>query len=140
MRTLKLQIDGMSCASCASAVEKALAAAPGVQHASVNFLSRTATVSLLPTESTVASGTEQALIAAVRKAGYQARVQPGCKDLRDEQTAWWEIARTAGIGALLLMGWALGSSPFATALVITATALAAYPIFLRAGKALLAKR
>ena len=46
MKTVKLQVDGMSCASCARAVEKSLCAVPGVEKASVNFVSKTAVIDL----------------------------------------------------------------------------------------------
>lgn len=41
---LSLPIGGMSCASCAAKIEKALQAAPGVASAAVNFAGETATV------------------------------------------------------------------------------------------------
>ena len=41
---LSLQIDGMTCASCVSRVEKSLRAVPGVQQASVNLATEQATV------------------------------------------------------------------------------------------------
>jgi Cu+-exporting ATPase len=59
---LPLQITGMTCASCALRVEKALAAVPGVQGASVNLATERATV-----QGDAAAG---ALAAAVRQAGY----------------------------------------------------------------------
>jgi Cu+-exporting ATPase len=66
-RTTELAIGGMTCASCATRVEKALAKVPGVTHASVNLATETATVNLSGT----GSGPD-ALIAAVKKAGYEA--------------------------------------------------------------------
>src|SRR6478736_8387006 len=39
-----LPIGGMSCASCAARVEKAIAALPGVDDCNVNFATETATV------------------------------------------------------------------------------------------------
>ena len=65
---LALQVSGMTCSSCAGRVEKALAAVPGVTAASVNLASERAEVSLLR-----GSTDMQALIAAVRQAGYDAR-------------------------------------------------------------------
>ena len=62
---LKLQIDGMTCASCVMRVEKALRAVPGVTDASVNPATEHATVSAAPT---VAA---EVLAAAVRRAGYE---------------------------------------------------------------------
>nr|WP_244221006.1 heavy metal translocating P-type ATPase [Paraburkholderia aromaticivorans] len=65
--TTELDIGGMTCASCAMRVEKALAKVPGVVSASVNLATETATVDL----DGAAVGPD-ALIAAVRKAGYEA--------------------------------------------------------------------
>jgi len=66
-RTAELEIGGMTCASCAMRVEKALAKVPGVAAASVNLATETASVNL-----TDAAISDDALIAAVRKAGYEA--------------------------------------------------------------------
>ncbi|RQR61922.1 Cu(2+)-exporting ATPase [Burkholderia sp. Bp9125] len=63
---IELDIGGMTCASCAGRVEKALANVPGVAHASVNLATERASVhgatALDPA----------ALIAAVTAAGYRA--------------------------------------------------------------------
>ncbi|MFN3810835.1 MAG: heavy metal translocating P-type ATPase [Roseateles asaccharophilus] len=67
-KSLSLQIVGMTCASCASRVERALLKVPGVLDAGVNLASETATLRLL-------DGVDlQTLIAAVAKAGYEARL------------------------------------------------------------------
>ncbi|MFP4890841.1 heavy metal translocating P-type ATPase [Paraburkholderia sp. EG304] len=66
--TTELEIGGMTCAACALRVEKALAKVPGVVRASVNLATETATVHPQGT----ASADAAALIAAVRKAGYEA--------------------------------------------------------------------
>ena len=68
-RTAELEIGGMTCASCAMRVEKALAKVPGVASASVNLATETASVNL--TEAAAAAASD-ALIAAVKKAGYEA--------------------------------------------------------------------
>ncbi|AFT88866.1 heavy metal translocating P-type ATPase [Paraburkholderia phenoliruptrix] len=65
--TAELEIGGMTCASCAMRVEKALAKVPGVSAASVNLATETASVNL-----TDAATSVDALIAAVKKAGYEA--------------------------------------------------------------------
>jgi len=62
-----LAIEGMSCASCVSNVEKALSAVPGVSRASVNLATERAHVELAG-QVAVAD-----LIKAVEKAGYEAR-------------------------------------------------------------------
>ena len=63
----ELAIGGMTCASCAMRVEKALAKVPGVAGASVNLATETATVNLAG-----AASDPGALIDAVKKAGYEA--------------------------------------------------------------------
>ncbi|GAA4331126.1 copper-translocating P-type ATPase CopA1 [Variovorax defluvii] len=63
-----LQIEGMTCASCVMRVEKALAKVPGVASATVNLATETAEVQLADRALDA-----QSLIAAVQKAGYEAR-------------------------------------------------------------------
>lgn len=71
---IRLSIEGMSCAGCVSKVEAALAAAPGVEQASVNLVDRTADVQ--------GGGLEaDALISAVQGAGYDAKAVEGAEDL-----------------------------------------------------------
>jgi len=60
-----LPISGMSCAACAQRIEKALAAAPGVREARVNFATSRATVEFDPGLTGV-----PALRQTVRDAGY----------------------------------------------------------------------
>ncbi|WP_175823610.1 heavy metal translocating P-type ATPase [Burkholderia sp. BCC0419] len=64
--TIELDIDGMTCASCVSRVEKALAKVPGVTRASVNLATERATVDA----SAGVSATQ--LADAVKQAGYGA--------------------------------------------------------------------
>lgn len=66
--TLELPISGMTCASCAGRVERALAKVAGVGQVSVNLASERAHVSLQqPLD-------PQVLVQAVEKAGYVARL------------------------------------------------------------------
>ena len=65
---IELDLTGMTCASCAGRIEKALAKVPGVESASVNLATETAT--LHAPASAVA-----AAIAAVERAGYGAAVK-----------------------------------------------------------------
>ena len=62
--TFEIPVTGMSCASCALRVEKALAAVPGVSGASVNPATEKASVAV------GAGVTAAALAEAVRRAGY----------------------------------------------------------------------
>src|SRR3954471_2619822 len=64
---VELGIGGMTCATCALRVEKALGKVPGVLAASVNLATETASIRLL-------AGTEEtALAAAIQRAGYTVR-------------------------------------------------------------------
>src|SRR5690606_22571070 len=66
-RTLELQVQEMTCASCVGRVERVLKKQPGVLDAQVNLAAERAVVQVL------ASVDTQALIAAVAKAGYPAQ-------------------------------------------------------------------
>lgn len=61
----ELPISGMTCASCALRVEKALKKAPGVLEATVNLASEQASITYLPSSVSRAD-----LVAAVERAGY----------------------------------------------------------------------
>ena len=66
---VKLQVTGMTCASCVLRVEKSLKSVPGVLEVSVNLATEQAFVDA------VASVSAEALAAAVRKAGYDVSVE-----------------------------------------------------------------
>lgn len=61
--TLALPISGMTCATCAGRVERALKAVPGVSSAAVNLATETAEVTGI--------ASPEALVGAVEKVGYQ---------------------------------------------------------------------
>ena len=71
-RTVRLSISGMSCAGCVKSVEDALRAVPGVREASVNLAERSAVI--------VGTAPAEALIEAVRGAGYDAAELTGLDD------------------------------------------------------------
>ncbi|NYT36721.1 copper-translocating P-type ATPase [Allopusillimonas soli] len=82
-----LSVTGMSCASCVGRVERALAAVPGVTSASVNLATEMARVR-------AADATSVAdLLAAVKKAGYEADVMPDRDMLREERAARQDAER-----------------------------------------------
>lgn len=66
--SMRIQIDGMTCASCVGRVEKALAKIPGVLSAQVNLATESASVRFIKGAVTFAK-----LSQAVKDAGYQAR-------------------------------------------------------------------
>lgn len=65
-QTIELSIDGMTCASCVGRVERSLQAVPGVVRATVNLATERATVRGV--------AAADALVAAIDKAGYEARI------------------------------------------------------------------
>jgi Cu+-exporting ATPase len=64
--TYHLMIEGASCASCVSKIEKALRAVYGVTKAEMNFAQRTVSVT--------GKVKDAALVTAIEIAGYQAKV------------------------------------------------------------------
>ena len=66
-QSVDLQVDGMTCASCVGRVERALRKVPGVQSATVNLATERASVQWRGDTDV------NALIAAIEKAGYEAR-------------------------------------------------------------------
>lgn len=65
--TVDLQLQGMTCAACATKIEKSLNKLPGVTNATVNFAMETAHVEYSPTEVTVVDMQKR-----VEKLGYKA--------------------------------------------------------------------
>ncbi len=102
----------MSCAGCVAAVENALKAVVGVEEASVNFAEHTASVS--------GAVAVDALIAAVKEAGYDAAELCGIEDPADKEAAemehYRELLRKAAVAAAVgvplfilgLAGWLPG--------------------------------
>ena len=66
---VRLDVDGMTCASCAARVEKKLSRVEGVEESSVNYATEEATVVYDPTRVEVDD-----LLEAVSAAGYSAHV------------------------------------------------------------------
>ena len=115
---VQLGIDGMTCASCVGRVEKALLKVPGVLSAEVNLATETATVHA--TGRPGDSGTLNALMAAVDRAGYTARAPPGESPDKSKSNQpvneWWPVAVSAALslpltvpmfGMLFDADWAL---------------------------------
>ena len=68
---LTLPIEGMTCASCVNRIERFLVKTPGVETASVNLATETATIRYLP-----ALADRDRLIGAIESAGYDVRTRP----------------------------------------------------------------
>ncbi len=95
-RSLELQIAGMTCASCAGRVERALAKVPGVQQVSVNLASERAhllVIGALP---------DAMLIEAVAQAGYSASLAHASADTQVEATRRLRNERLAVAAAVVL--------------------------------------
>ncbi|MBF7731689.1 heavy metal translocating P-type ATPase [Pseudomonas sp. N040] len=101
---LELSLSGMTCASCAGRIERALAGQPGVIAVSVNLASEKASLSLLPGTSTAA------LLGAVAAAGYQARLAGSTPAGDPQQRERWHllaaILLTLPLAAPMLLGLA----------------------------------
>lgn len=79
-------VTGMSCAACSARVEKAVSGVDGVENCAVNLLTNSMGVE--------GTASDEAIIAAVEKAGYGASLKTGDKkskampddELKDTQT------------------------------------------------------
>jgi copper chaperone CopZ len=71
-----LEIQGMTCETCALPIEKELRAVPGVRSAQVSFGERRATITADP----ASPPAEAELLQAVQRAGYEATVTDGSRD------------------------------------------------------------
>ena len=98
MRELTLEIEGMTCGSCAARIERVTARQPGIETTTVNFAGRSALVRYHPE-----AANPESVIAAIEKIGYHARpVSPEEADTRDAYRAderYW--------GRRNLVGWPL---------------------------------
>ncbi|HEY4529222.1 MAG TPA: heavy metal translocating P-type ATPase [Luteimonas sp.] len=101
---VELAIEGMTCASCSARVERALGAVPGVSSAAVNLATERATVH--------GAAAADDLLAAVDRAGYDARVidAEGPRD-DDARSARQDVERAA-LGRDLLLALALALPVF----------------------------
>ncbi len=95
---IRLHIQGMTCASCVSRVEKALSKVPGVSGTTVNLATEQASVQALSTVPVAA------LKAAVEKAGYvaheahEAPSQPAAR-----LPVWWPVAVSSALTLPLVL-------------------------------------
>jgi Cu+-exporting ATPase len=104
--SVTLAIEGMTCASCVSRVEKALLRAPGVVRAEVNLATESATVTLATRQ--IDEAALAGLLAAVERAGYAARPrhvesEAGTGSVRRRRAEWWPVAVAAVLSAPLVL-------------------------------------
>jgi heavy metal translocating P-type ATPase len=94
---LVLDIEGMTCASCVTKVERALSSVPKVEEASVNLATRTAVVR--------PAADVGAITDAVRRAGYLASLHDhgGGPADREERMYRWRLALAAALTAPVLL-------------------------------------
>ncbi|MCK9510538.1 MAG: heavy metal translocating P-type ATPase [Pigmentiphaga sp.] len=94
--TVELAVDDMTCASCVSRVEKALKAVPGVTEATVNLATERATVRGV--------AAADALVAAIERTGYGARVVASAAQDGDEAVAKKDAERAGLKRDLIVAG------------------------------------
>ena len=126
METQTFKLKGMSCAGCASSIEKAIATVPGIKTCSVNFGVEQATVTYHPRHASVAD-----IQSAVDAAGYGAQpldnvlAQDDDQEQRERQTESRRLRRkvavSLAVGAILV----IGSIP-----AMTGIAIAGFPMWL----------
>ena len=80
---LQMLIQGMTCASCVSSVEKALTNVEGIEKAQVNLAEQSALV--FATQDTEAL--HQAIVQSVKQAGYQAEILQDAATQQEKQAA-----------------------------------------------------
>ena len=106
--TSDFAVEGMTCASCASRVERALTSTPGVQAASVNFATHRATVEHAP------DVTDEELRRVVADTGYElVELPPAGVEApapEDAESVFWlrrvaVAVPLAGVVFVLLTGW-----------------------------------
>lgn len=101
--SVRLAIDGMTCASCSGRIEKVLRKQPGVLSANVNLASEVGTVAYVPGRTDV-----DALIGAVERAGYGAskastdEEQRQAREAAEERQARQELALLVASALLTL--------------------------------------
>ncbi|MCD2514628.1 heavy metal translocating P-type ATPase [Comamonas endophytica] len=102
--TTELAVSGMTCASCVGRVERALKSLPGVTEAGVNLATERATIrGVVGVES---------LVAAVEKAGYEARVIEATAPVGNDEAMAHKDAERAALRRDLTIAAALALPVF----------------------------
>ncbi|MFN2613341.1 MAG: heavy metal translocating P-type ATPase, partial [Actinomycetota bacterium] len=116
METIELDVTGMTCASCATTVQRALSRRPGVAQATVNLATERARV--------VGACDSADLIHAVESAGYGAQVHEGSHltHIEPARAYRWRLALSAALSipaAVLAMGFSSRSTSIAAWVLTT---------------------
>tara|TARA_R110002096_G_scaffold436021_1_gene665202 strand:+ start:72118 stop:74454 length:2337 start_codon:yes stop_codon:yes gene_type:complete len=109
--THRLQIGGMTCATCTGRIEKVLTREPGVLSAQVNLASEVATIATRPGVVAI-----DALIAAVERAGFTAQLVRSSAAEREEHARELSRASTRELSILLMS--ALLTAPLVAPMVL----------------------
>ena len=110
MEDLNLKLKGMSCASCANNIERAIRNVPGVVEGNVNFSSDRATVRYDPKQTNI-----NIITKAVVDVGYEAQIIPADLGIEDDtgdkeqQREDRNLQRRVLIGAILSILLVIGS-------------------------------
>ncbi|PSO48521.1 MAG: copper-translocating P-type ATPase [Cyanobacteria bacterium SW_9_44_58] len=119
--TTTLKLEGMSCAGCANAIEKAISSVSGVEQCEVNFAAEQATVQFNPEQTTV-----ETIQGAVEDAGYGASVYSqdemmagrGDAEVVAREAESKNLKRKIGVGGIISIILIVGSLPVMTGLDI----------------------
>ncbi|MGP0128223.1 MAG: heavy metal translocating P-type ATPase [cyanobacterium endosymbiont of Rhopalodia musculus] len=119
METCHLKLQGMSCAGCASAIEKVIQEVEGVTLGNVNFAISRATVTYDPTKTNLS-----VIQQAVRNAGYDAYPLLEKTDEEDLEkittvAQQQELIRKFVVGSIISILLIIGGLPMMTGLEIT---------------------
>ncbi len=118
MENTILKLHGMSCASCARNVEKAISSVPGVKECIVNFAAEQATIKYDPRKTNL-----EIIQDAINAAGYSAyplqeqNLMVGENDAeKKQQLASRNLIRKVTVGGIISTVLAIGSLPMMTGL------------------------
>ncbi|MDY7004213.1 MAG: heavy metal translocating P-type ATPase [Cyanobacteriota bacterium] len=116
METIRLRLQGMSCASCANRVEKAIKEVSGVTECNVNFALSQATVSYNSQQTNFTH-----IQASVKEAGYNAFAESEKEENTEKkirETEEKELTRKVILGGIVSSFLVIGSLPAMTGLHI----------------------
>lgn len=104
----QIAVEGMTCAACQSAVQRALERVPGVTKASVSLMTHRAEVEFRSTETSA-----PALAEAIRKSGYDAHLRSLAQTAFEEQEAADRAAEVDYLATRRKAIWAVGAAALA---------------------------